>query len=360
MPSELAYFYSRTRAARKIIVVDLGFLGDTVHLVPALWEIKAAYPRAGLHVLTSCVGAEVLRLAPCVDRAWALEMRQDHRTVRQQWQMVRALRREGFDLTFNFSGADRTLFMTRLVGARWRLAYPGGRQHFWNRWLIPDWAPRQDSDRPVFEQRRAMLAACGLSLGPARFDFHIDEASAEWAAKTVPALALHLSLNSAKVTREWPLEHHLAMLQSVWKRYPDLVVLASGSAHPREQERLRRFAELLRDARLRLLPENLPIGRLAAILSRCRLHVGPDSGVLHLAVALNVPTVSFFREQGAYKSFMPVGPRHQVVSVPCGCIDHRDAPCERLGHAECFARIEPERVAGLVVEALRLGGPTSA
>ena len=56
MPSDPAHFYSRTRAARKVIVVDLGFLGDTVHLVPALWDLKAAYAAASLHVLTSPVG----------------------------------------------------------------------------------------------------------------------------------------------------------------------------------------------------------------------------------------------------------------------------------------------------------------
>ena len=35
MSYDLATFYNRTRNARKIIVVDLGFLGDTVHLIPA-------------------------------------------------------------------------------------------------------------------------------------------------------------------------------------------------------------------------------------------------------------------------------------------------------------------------------------
>src|SRR5207248_1163639 len=126
MSSDLAHFYSRTRGARKVIVVDLGFLGDTVHLVPALWELKASYPQASLQVLTSPVGAEVLGLAACVDRAWAMELQREKRTLRQQWQIMRALRREHFDVAFNFSGADRTLFMTALSGARWQVAHPGG------------------------------------------------------------------------------------------------------------------------------------------------------------------------------------------------------------------------------------------
>ena len=70
----LSEFYERSRTARKILVVDLGFLGDSVHLVPALWEIKRHYPAAELHTLSAPVGAEVLRLAPCVNRPWAFPL----------------------------------------------------------------------------------------------------------------------------------------------------------------------------------------------------------------------------------------------------------------------------------------------
>jgi ADP-heptose:LPS heptosyltransferase len=334
-------------------VVDLGFLGDTVHLLPSLWELKRAYPKAELHVLTSAVGSEVLSLVKCVDRSWTVELDPAKRTGSQQWDLVRALRRERFDVAFNFSGADRTIFMTALTGARWRVAHPGGRRHFWNRWLIPEWAPRQDQNLVVYEQRRRVLQACGLKLEPPKFGLQIDEAASKWAAPLVPEWAIHISPCSAKATREWPLEHHAKMLRFVWETSPELRVIISSGPKERERERLRKLAEMVKDPRLQVLEEAPSIARLAALLSRCRLHIGPDSGVLHLAVALGVPTISFFREQGAYKSFMPVGPRHQVISVPCHCIDHHHAPCEPLGRAECFEQITPARVASLVGGQLR-------
>jgi ADP-heptose:LPS heptosyltransferase len=353
MPPDPANFYSTTRAARKIIVVDLGFLGDTVHLVPALWEIKLNYPAARLEVLTTPVGAEVLALAPCVDRAWALDMHPKTRTLKQQWQILRGLWHERFDVAYNFSGADRTIFMTALTLARWRVAHPGGRQHFWNSWLIPYWIPRQDRDLIVFEQRRRMLAECGVPLGKARFDLKVGDTDQAWAAQIVPSPAIHLSLNASKPTREWPLEHHAQMLRSVWGKYPQLTVIATAGAMERERTRVNQLAELLKDKRFCPLMEPLTIARLCAILKRCRLHIGPDSGVIHLAMALDVPTISFFREQGAYKSFAPCGPKHRVLSRPCRCIDHRDAPCEATGRAECIATIQPQQVADLVIQSLR-------
>lgn len=357
MSSDLAQFYRRTREARKVIVVDLGFLGDTVHLVPALWELKRNYAGAAIHVLTSTVGRDVLRLAPCVDRAWGFEMYPETRTLREQWQIVRALRNERFDVAFNFSGADRANYFTALTGARWRVAHRGGRWHFYNPWLIPYWIPRQEPNLIVSEQRRRMLAACGLSLGATPcFDLQIDDASRRWAESVVRIPAIHISPNSAKALKEWPVEHYVTLIRRIREAYPALGVVLSGGTRERERERLRVIASKVADARMQLLPERSSIPQLAAALTRCRLHIGSDSGVLHLAFALNVPSISFLREQPNFGAFLPTGPRHRVLSVPCRCVDGRNAPCASTQRAECLSGIEPDRVAGVVREQLEAWG----
>ncbi len=352
MSSDLTHFYRRTREARKVIVVDLGFLGDTVHLMPALWELKRNYASAELHVLTSTVGQDVLRLAPCVDRVWGLEMYRETRTLSQQWTVLRAIRREHFDVAFNFSGADRTILLTALTGARWRVAHRGGRWHFYNPWLIPNWIPRQDSNQIVFEQRRQMLATCGLTLEPPRFDLKVDDLSAVQAAKMIEGPTVHISPNSTKAVKEWPLEHYVSLIQNIWTAAPNVRIVLSGSSRKRERERLNALLSQVSDERLQLLPEGLSIPQLAAVLRRCCLHIGSDSGVLHLAFALDVPSVSFLREQPNFGAFKPVGARHQVLSMTCSCVDGPDAPCERMQRAECLARIEPDRVAQVVREQL--------
>jgi ADP-heptose:LPS heptosyltransferase len=349
----LSGFYEQTRWARKVVVVDLGFLGDSLHLVPALWEIRDHYPQSKLHVLSSPVGAEVIGLAPCVDRLWPVELAPGKRTWREQWRIVRALRREQFDVAFNFGGSDRTIIMTALTAARWRVAHAAGRDHFWNRWLIANWVPRRDPDLAVFEQRRQVLAACGFELEPPRFDLKLDEGSQNWAAARIPLGAVHLSLNSANPLKEWPLEHHVVLLKSLWNARSELRVMVSAAARERERERLQQLAETVHDARLQVLSEKLSIAQLAGVLKRCRLHIGPDSGVLHLALALGVPTISFFRAHGGYRAWLPRGAAHRVISAPCTCIDHHEAPCERLGRAECLARIQPAQVAEVVCEQLK-------
>jgi ADP-heptose:LPS heptosyltransferase len=348
-----ANFYERTRAARKVIVVDLGFLGDTVHLVPALWELKQNYPAAALHVLTTPVGAQVLELAPCVERAWAIEVDPAKRTLRQQWQIIRELRRERFDVAFNFSGADRTVFMTALTGARWRVGHTGARWHFWNPWLVPTWVARQNPDLVVSEQRRQVLAACGLKLGAPRWDLALSEAVRRWSESLVPTPAVHFSINASSPLKEWPVESWVDLARRLLAEDPDLKIVVTSSANAREQERLKAFVAGAGNQRLAALSPGLSIAKLAAVLQRCRLHVGGDSGVLHLAVAMGLSTVSLFREYGDVSAWMPAGTAHQFLRVPCRCVNQRQQPCVATGRAECLARIEPARVSALVLEQLR-------
>jgi len=347
-------FYTQTRAAKKILVVDLGFLGDTLHLVPALWEIKRHYPQSALHVLTSPLGAEVLRLAPCADRAWAIELYPGKRTLRQQWTIVRSLRRERFDLAFNFSGADRTIFMTALAGARWKMAHAAGRQHFWSGWLLPNWVPRRSTEMPVYEQRRAVLAACGFELAPARFDLSVPEDATRWAAAHIPEGAIHVSVNASTFLKEWPLPNWIDLTRRLLQRNPQIQLIATGSADPRERTRLGDLAASVSQPRLQTFV-GLTVAQLAALLARCSRHLGADSGVLHLAAALGVPTVSIFREYPGLIEWMPRGPQHQHLTAPCACATKVRDSCRSRQIAECLAELSPNSVLAMLSS-----GPTSS
>lgn len=349
MSVDLASFYTKTRDARKVIVVDLGFLGDTIHLLPALHELKRNYSRAELHVVTSTVGCEVLRLASCVDRAWAIEMSRHKRSIGQQWQVLRALRRERFDVAFNFSGADRTIFMTAMTGARWRVAYSGGRSHIWSRWLVPYWIPFIQPTDLVFERRREMLKLCGLELGAARFDLHVPDSARDWAAARAPESAIHFSINASTHLKEWPLENWIELARRL-SNDSHIKILATGSDSARERSRLDAFASAVKASAQ--IFSGISIAQLAALLSRSSLHVGADSGVLHLAMALGLPTISLFRNYPNLRAWVPRGAQHRSFTANCTCVGQKYAPCLNQPIAVCLKEIQPATVAQAVHEML--------
>jgi ADP-heptose:LPS heptosyltransferase len=336
-------FLERTRAAKKIIVVDFGFLGDSVHLVPALWEIKRHYPGAELHTLSAAVGAELLELAPCVDRAQAFPLTPKSPAWWRHWSIIRALRRERFDAAFNFSGSDRTIFVTAMLGARWTLAHEAGRKHFWNHWLSAEWVGRVARELPVFEQRRQVLAAGGFALEGPRFDLRVPQEERQWAETAIADRPVHFSISASTPVKEWPLENWIGLAQMLARKSPSIRMVATAGSNPREQDRLRELAGAVDGARLQCF-EGLSIARLAALLQRCRLHIGADSGALHLAVALGVPTLTVFRQYSGLTEWIPGGKEHRHLIVDCRCIDENRADCLRTGRAACLASITPGQV----------------
>jgi len=141
----------------------------------------------------------------------------------------------------------------------------------------------------------------------------------------------------------------------ILKSDPAAHLLATAAANARESARLERLGGAVRDARLVCLP-GLNIGQLAALLQRCRLHLGADSGVLHLAAALGISTFTVFRKYPGLKEWLPPdGLRHKYLATGCRCIEEGRNDCQVRGKAECLAAISAVEV----LEAIRPLRPIS-
>jgi ADP-heptose:LPS heptosyltransferase len=132
--------------------------------------------------------------------------------------------------------------------------------------------------------------------------------------------------------------------------------VATAAPNARESARLDRLAAAVPDARLLCLP-GLSIGQLAALLQRCRLHLGADSGVLHLAAALGVFTFTVFRKYDGLKEWLPpAGLQHKYLAAGCPCLEGVRNDCRATGRAGCLGAIS----AAEVFEAIRPMWPISA
>jgi ADP-heptose:LPS heptosyltransferase len=344
-----ADFFALTRDARRVLVIDPGVLGDTVHRLPALWELRRNYPSAELHVLCSPVGAEVLELAGCADKLWILDQARERRSLAGQWRVLRALRRLRFDVSLNFGDNDRNVIYAAWVSARHRLGLRRDRWHFWSRWCIGHWVWSPGRGLPVWEQRRQMLAAAGFPLAEPRFGLRPPAAAKAWAEANVPPDAIHFSLSASTHLKEWPLTHWIELARRCRENHPCQHLVITAAPNEREQKRLRAFIQAFApgtggdDAWLRTFT-GLSIPQLAALLARCSRHVGADSGVLHLAAALGVPTVGLFRRYPRLAEWLPRRDAHRHCIADCDCARLKQDLCAQRDKAECLAALSPAAV----------------
>ena len=176
--TEAENFFVRTRGAKKVMVLDLGFLGDTVHLLPALWLVRQAYPQAELHVTVATHITSLMDCAPWVNRAWGYMRYPRHATLRENFQMVARLRREKFDVIINLNGSDRSSWLTFLSGAPERLGRvpADGGPLFWEK-MFTAHVTHPFTEEPIYLQRCRCLEKAGFPFTRPEFHTQIDPAN---------------------------------------------------------------------------------------------------------------------------------------------------------------------------------------
>ena len=312
-------------APRKVLVVELAGLGDNVHLLPGLWEVRAHWPAAELHVMVNAPMAALFRLAPWVDRIW------DYPTspkpgAAATLALARRLRAERFDCVLNTTGSDRSSILTWATGAPVRIARrpADGGPPGW-RMLMTRVIGHPHYESPMHVQKRAVVReALGLPepAADARADFHVEIAPELRRAAGIDAADdgryLHVSPCTTSPARELPLGQLADVLAALRKSRPDLRVALSCAAHPRETARMAELLSRLPEPPWKVFAGTLAVDALAAVIAGAALNLSGDTGSLHLAYMANTPAVAWFRTHRGEREWIPRDPRYRVVIAEGG------------------------------------------
>lgn len=338
---------------KKILVVDLGFLGDTVHSIPALRAL--AQTGAEVDVMTTPVGAEVLSMVPEVHRAWITPLRKPSPPWWQGLAQICEIRGQRYDAALSWIGSDRNLFGVGWSGAQDRIGRITGKNTWPARLRLTRLIGPGDRSQPVFEQRLSFLRDLGCAGKDPGWAFKTSDQERKTVRDGLKKPFIHLSVNAASTPlNEWPLDDWAEVLQRIWKEAPQLEVLATGAGSERESARLGDLASLVSDSRLKIHADRAAVPLLAAILEVSELHLGLDSGVLHLAAALGKPTVSLFRDSAGRPGWAPRGSGHRVLVRECACNASGRQACGG-SRALCLSKIPAEEVAQAALSLLSAG-----
>lgn len=154
-----------------------------------------------------------------------------------------------------------------------------------------------------------------------------------------PVVALHLGSGEKQARfRRWPIER-FAALAGLLKKELNAQILVVGGAGEEElaAELISLGVECVSAA------GKTDLRQLAALLKKCDIVIGNDSGIMHFAAALDVPVVAIFGPT-EYRKTRPVAPNARIVRKEMRC-----SPCYARGRVkcdalECFMEITPEDV----------------
>jgi ADP-heptose:LPS heptosyltransferase len=325
----------------KILALQFKYFGDAVMMTPALRAIRNHLPNGELHVLVPEEIAPLFQHLPWLNRVWPMPRRRGSANPGQTWPVVRALRRERFDRSVDFASNDRGAILGFLISARRRLgwAQPGGflgRRFCYNQRVVLENKLEHESARMMH-----LLSAWKITPGSLEPEIQSDPALDTAAAKLLPERAVLCHIASSQPKKEWPLRHWAAFYEMAVAAGRRLAFTTATGA--REQSLTNELKKLAPSAPV--LPPVPELALFLALLKRAEVFISGDTGPLHFAAGLGVPTISLFGPSSPVQ-WAPAGRSHRVlVGNLCAC-DGNEAVCQSVNH--CLAAISPEQVlAGL-------------
>jgi|APTNR8051073442_1049403.scaffolds.fasta_scaffold27256_2 heptosyltransferase-2 len=308
-------------------------LGDACMAMPAVRALKRARP--GIHLTIVCRE----NLAPLWEACDVVDAVIPFAKGLSPLAVGRLIRSSGaFDAGLLLPNSFRSALELRLGGVRRLAGFAGHQRRLLLKLAVPNRepvTPRHDAFRYL-----DLVRALGVPTGSDEETLAIPPAPTP-----IPAdpREIHLGLCPGAEygnAKRYPVERYARAVALLRERRPGLVVRVSIYGSPAERGIGDELAALLAEPRVNRAGETT-IGGLVDELRTCHLVATNDTGTMHLAAALGVPTVAIF---GSTEPALtaPLGLGHRIIreKVDCSPCFLRECPIDY----RCMLRIEPERV----------------
>lgn len=321
----------------RILVVCLRYLGDSLLLRPALRALRNRFPHAQIDVVVAA--------------GTAVALQGDHNaTSVSEWPRAFGsilaeacrIRRCRYDWLVDFTGNDRSAFVSLASGARWRITYDRPRFAEWTlRRAAYNVRIRHRKKKPhTIIQRLELLEACGVPACGTEVDLVPDVEARNWAEAELaglprPILAAHLT--SRDMQKAIPVSSAASVLRE-FIAAGGSVILTSGSAAT-EREHVATAVAGLPSNRVRTFSD-ATFQQLAALLATADFYWGADTAPSHIASALGRTMLVEFGPSRA-SHWYPLGEAAEFVEHPCSCQAAKSNTCRKAVPARCLVEAGP-------------------
>ncbi|GAB4346918.1 MAG: lipopolysaccharide heptosyltransferase II [Desulfobulbaceae bacterium] len=339
---------------RKILVRSTNWIGDAVMTTPAVRTIRENFPEAKITLLALPWVADVFSASPRVDRIHTYDRNGRHKGLRGKIRLAGELREERFEAAILLQNAFEAAFITALARIPVRAGYTTD-----GRGLLLTHGVRRPSGikaRHQVHYYQEMLRGLGLTPGPDELELPLADEDVLWAASElqqytagikVPVVGLNPGAAYGPAKR-WPAEKFADLAARLCRETESLVLVFGTEAD-------RGAADLISEQvnnRLRVvdLTGRTSLGQALAMISLCSVFVTNDSGLMHVAAALRVPTVAIFGSTD-HVATGPFSDRASIVRVDLECSPCLETHCPKK-HFRCMEEISVKAVADRVLERL--------
>ncbi|NOY68365.1 MAG: glycosyltransferase family 9 protein [Deltaproteobacteria bacterium] len=339
--------------AKRICLVRTSALGDTVHALALANAIKRGYPEASLTWILQDLPHDMVCRQPAIDRFITFDRNADLKTWRK---FLFRLRKEApYDLAIIPQASAKVSLIAMFLPAKVKLGFNFSRAREFH-WLMTNAHIPARPMQHVQDQFFEFSDFLGIEKEPVCWDFCFTDMERKWQNDFFTAIkkpAVGFVIASSSIEKDWPTASFARVMDHVANLgYAPVIIGGPGRS---EAEIAERISGLCRHAPILALEK--PIRHTMLQLAGCSLVVAPDTGPLHMAVALNVPTIGMYGYSnpgrcGPYRRF------HDLLIDFYNEPEKEDAPITRKTRPGRMRMITPEMVIDKIEYGLEKYGTT--
>ena len=326
---------------KNILLIQLGDIGDVVLSFPCIRALKENFPKSNVIVAVREKAKELIEDCPWASGVISVnkEKRKLGLEIIYQKNFFSRLRKFNFDLAIDLRTGTRGAILALFSGARQRIGRFTDDGLLWrNRVFTHLVSPLDEINHYAAEYSINVLSPLNLNIRD-RVPVLIVQSKRKKMALSIlkrekvpfdrPIIAIHPC--SLWKYKEWRTSEFVSLIDYISINYNCTVVI-TGS-----KEERRRIKEMIKKCKTRVfnLAGRTSIGTLPGVLQVCKLFIGIDTGALHLAAAIGIPTIGIFGPSSPI-NWAPRGDQHSVVSKHMECVPCRQKGCDNSEKSRCL------------------------
>lgn len=326
-----------------ILLVRLRSLGDAILTLPLIEALHNWRPDLRQSVLIEAPFADVFRHHPAVHETIALP-RGSGNPGRARLQAILEIRKHRFPAVINLHGGTTSMMFAVTSGARLRI----GQESHRGSWLYSECVPPSTEiwgrqSLHTVEHQLSLLRWLDIPFSDAKSALYVSPSArsriSDRLAKTGLSEFLLIQPTATLRTKQWAPSNFSKLADLLSSNYRTPVIFTAAPHEKPVLDLIERTAQ-----RRHTYWSDLSLIDLFALIEKCRLFVGCDSGPAHAAAALNKPVVAVWGSSNL-KAWHPWNTAYEAVRSDLPCMPCPGYTCTAFGEPKCILDIPVSRVA---------------
>jgi heptosyltransferase-2 len=322
----------------KILVIRLSSLGDIILTTPVMDALKENFKNSEIHFLTKRKYQGLFESDPRINSVIYFESEGKDKGLSGLFRLIRKLNRENFDLVVDLHASLRSFFIRYLIKARKKIRY---HKRLIPRLLMVYVKKLKVKSVSTVDCYLESLERCGLKIYNRIPRLYSKEEERLWADNFLmeagvkkDEVLIGIAPGAKWETKSWNKERFsqvaksLSQDSSVQNGSIRAKILLVGDNN---DQKIIEYIKNSGGVENTVQAIDIPLDRLIVLLERCELFISSDSGPMHLASALGIPTIGIFGPTHPGLGFSPSGLEDKIFWAGVEC-----SPCSLHGERECI------------------------